>query len=450
MTKSLALAALLLAVAPPGRAEEAPAAPSGTAVSVTAAPPAAEAAPSTIAAPAEVVPAKPQPDLAALKARKRPLAPPSAEVLQAIGAERTPVLVYDLDQVSENYLNLKKSLGIARIYYAMEAAPDPRVLSRLAELGSGIAAASRAELELALAAGCPPDRVNFSNTVKRAEDVRFAYEKGVRLYAADELAEVERIAVNAPGSNVYVRLAAANAKAHYPEGDKFGAEPDKAKALLRRAKELGLVPYGLAFHIGSQVYDAGEWRGPIEKAAAVLRELRGAGMELRFLDIGGGFPTRYGKDVPTVEQIGAVVAEMLAREVPGTSVELAAEPGRFLVGDAAVLAGRTLLRASRGGTDWLHLDVGIYNGLAEAAQGIPFEVTAPGKVGPMLKYTLAGPTNETTDVVLRGVELPVSVDEGDLILFQKAGAYVLSASSGFNGFPPPKVLYTDRLQPAEK
>lgn len=385
--------------------------------------------------------------LAALAARQHPLSPLSRAVLAAIEKRQTPLLVYDLDQVAENYLRIRTALGGASILYAVKADPHPRILRRLVQLGSGFDAASRAEVEAALAAGSPPERISYGNTVKKAEDVRFAFQKGVRVFVVDAPAEVDKVARNAPGARVFARLSMGKTNAHYQLTGKFGVDVATARALLLRAKEKGLQPYGVSFHVGSQCYDAREWQEPLRRVAALFRDLMSQGIELQFINLGGGFPKAYSKTVPTVAEIGQVVRSTLAEELPGRRLTVAAEPGRYLVGDAALLASRVVLRAQRADAEWLHLDVGIYNGLNEAMYGIRYSVVTPGKSGPNRRFTLAGPTCDNADLIYKDIELSAALDENDLIIFESAGAYAASCSTSFNGFAPPAAVFLEDERP---
>jgi ornithine decarboxylase len=173
--------------------------------------------------------------------------------------------------------------------------------------------------------------------------------------------------------------------------------------------------------------------------------MRKEGIELTFVNLGGGYPVRYGKDVPTVDQIGSVVRKRLTKEFPNIKLQVAAEPGRFICGNAAVLACRILLRAQRGGREWLHIDAGIYSAFAEAPEGLRYDVAVPGKSGPKKRFVIAGPTCDSADVIDERAELPASTNENDLILFGKMGAYSAACSTSFNGFVPPPSLYLQDL-----
>src|SRR5437588_7404994 len=157
-----------------------------------------------------------------------------------------PLLVVDLDVVRENYQAFAKALPDTRVFYAVKANPAPEVLALLASLGSFFDIASVAEIDLVLAAGAAPDRISFGNTIKKERDVARAFALGVRLYAVDSAAEVDKIARAAPGSKVFCRFLHECAGAEWPLSRKFGCDPEMAVDVLERAQRLGLEPYGVS------------------------------------------------------------------------------------------------------------------------------------------------------------------------------------------------------------
>ncbi|NBO93334.1 MAG: hypothetical protein EBV06_13635, partial [Planctomycetia bacterium] len=216
--------------------------------------------------------------LAILRKRRRHLGPPSGELLQAFERIPRPVLVYDLHQVEENYLAFVEARKDVQVHYAIKACPKLRIVQRVAKLGGGFDVASTAELDLALNTGVDPKRCIYSNTVKTPNDIRYAFSKGVVAFLADSEPEVRKLAKNAPGSRLYVRLEVHNKDAMHPLSGKFGTTPDNVKKLLRLGKTLGLVPYGTHFHVGTQCFKAAAWEKPAREAAAIFHELKKEGI----------------------------------------------------------------------------------------------------------------------------------------------------------------------------
>src|SRR3954468_18301383 len=168
------------------------------------------------------------------------------------GLEDGPCMVLDLEVVEDNYMEFARALPNTRVFYAVKANPAPEVLRLLARLGSCFDAASVAEIELVLAAGATADRISFGNTIKKERDVVRALELGVRLFAVDCLAEVDKVAravtaagVGARETGVFCRILCDCVGAEWPLSKKFGCAPDLAVDVLEHAHRLGLEAYGV-------------------------------------------------------------------------------------------------------------------------------------------------------------------------------------------------------------
>src|SRR5690348_18236324 len=220
------------------------------------------------------------------------------------GADEGPVLVVDLDVIRTNYQNFAKALPDTRVFYAVKANPSPEVLALLASMGSCFDTASVAEIEMALAAGATADRISFGNTIKKERDIARAFALGIRLFAVDCAAEVEKVARAAPGAKVFCRILYDCAGAEWPLSRKFGCDPEMAVEVLDLAKRLGLEPCGISFHVGSQQRKVKAWDRALAMTAQVFRDCAERGISLTMVNMGGGFPTKYLKDIPPVVQYG--------------------------------------------------------------------------------------------------------------------------------------------------
>jgi ornithine decarboxylase len=354
-----------------------------------------------------------------------------------------PCLVVDLDVVRRNYERFVRALPDSRIYYAIKANPAPEILSLLAELGSSFDAASPAEIEMALAAGATPDRISYGNTIKKERDIARAHALGIRLFAVDCEAEVEKIARAAPGARVFCRILTDGIGAEWPLSRKFGCVADEAPDVLAHAQALGLVAYGVSFHVGSQQTDTGAWDRALADAARVFRAAAERGVQLAMVNLGGGFPTRYLKDVPAAEAYGGAIFAGLRRHFGNAIPETIIEPGRGMVGDAGVLKAEVVLVSKKARSDdlrWVYLDVGKFGGLAETMdEAIRYPIRTPHdgeKTGPCV---VAGPTCDSADVLYEKIpyELPLSLTVGDEVFLEGTGAYTSTyCSVAFNGFAP--------------
>lgn len=357
-----------------------------------------------------------------------------------------PTLVIDVDRVAAQYHALAAGLGRATIHYAVKANPAREIIARLVDLGSHFDAASKGEIELCLQEGAIPSDISFGNTIKRASDIAWAYGEGITLFSADATEELEKIAANAPGARVYIRLIVEVSQADWPLSRKFGCDRDTALELLDHAKALGLQPVGFSFHVGSQTRRAEMWKPTLDALAQIWDAARDAGHDLTLLNIGGGFPAFYGEEIqaPT-DYAAAVMAQIHARfgEVP----QIMAEPGRGLVADAGVIVAEVLLVSRKSARDlhrWVYLDIGRFSGLAETeGEAIRYQFDTGRDAEPMAPCIVAGPSCDSADVLYekRPMLLPQTLQAGDRVLIRNAGAYTSTYSSiGFNGFPPLAVV----------
>ncbi|ETW13523.1 ornithine decarboxylase [Roseivivax marinus] len=357
-----------------------------------------------------------------------------------------PTLVIDTQAVAEQYRALKAGLGRATIHYAVKANPDRAVIETLVGLGSHFDAASRGEIELCLSQGARPQDISFGNTIKRASDIAFAHQAGIRMFAVDAEEEMHKIADNAPGAQVYVRMIVDASEADWPLSRKFGCAQDKAISLLDLAVSLGLEPIGLSFHVGSQTKRALGWSGTLDQVAAVWRAAHEAGHALNTLNIGGGFPAFYTESIDAPTAYAARVME-LVQERFGDVPHVMAEPGRGLVAEAGAIAAEVLLVSRKSEQDlhrWVYLDIGRFSGLAETeGEAIRYQLVTERDGEAKGPCVLAGPSCDSADVMYekRPVELPLGLKAGDKIIIRSCGAYTSTYSSvGFNGFPPLDVV----------
>jgi ornithine decarboxylase len=232
---------------------------------------------------------------------------------RAEGKDDVPCLVVDLDVVRDNYQAFAKALPDTRVFYAVKANPAAEVLVLLTKLGSCFDAASVPEIEMVLAAGATADRISYGNTIKKERDVARAFALGVRLFAVDSKAEVEKIARQAPGAKVFCRFLHDCAGAEWPLSRKFGCDPAMAVEVLEHAHRLGLVAHGVSFHVGSQQPRPQSWDGALKSAAKIFKACAERGISLAMVNLGGGFPTRYLKDVPAVKTYGTSIFRALRK-----------------------------------------------------------------------------------------------------------------------------------------
>lgn len=360
--------------------------------------------------------------------------------------QETPFLVVDSATFTRQLDGLIESFPYAKTYYAIKANPMPELLRILRDRGCNFDVASRYELDKVLAEGVSGDRISFGNTIKKAQDVRYFHEKGVTLFATDSEADLRNIAKEAPGARVFVRiLTEGSDTADWPLSRKFGCQSDMAMDLCIMARDLGLVPYGISFHVGSQQRDIGAWDSVIAKVRVIFERLKEEdGIELKMINMGGGFPANYisrTNDLKTyAEEITRFLHEDFGDELP----EIILEPGRSLVANAGLLVSEVVLisRKDRVGLHrWVYIDVGKFGGLIETMdESIKYPIYVE-REGDLESVILAGPTCDSADILYEQYkyELPLSLESGDRMYWFSTGAYTTTYSAiEFNGFPPLK------------
>jgi ornithine decarboxylase len=359
-----------------------------------------------------------------------------------------PCLVVDLDVVRENYQAFAKALPDSRVFYAVKANPAPELLALLASLGSCFDTASVSEIEMVLAAGATAERISFGNTIKKERDIARAYALGVRLFAVDCRAEVEKIARVAPGAKVFCRFLFDCAGAEWPLSRKFGCDPAMAVDVLEHAHRLGLEACGVSFHVGSQQRRTQAWDAALRSAAAIFRACAERGINLTMVNLGGGFPTKYLTEVPTVKAYGRSIFRALRKHFGNRIPDTIIEPGRGMVGNAGVIEAEVVLVSRKSENEdvrWVYLDIGKFGGLAETMdESIRYPIRTPRDGDPVGPCVLAGPTCDSADVMYQRspCALPVSLEIGDKVLIEGTGAYTATYSSiAFNGFAPLKTYH---------
>ncbi len=359
----------------------------------------------------------------------------------------SPLMVISKSRIRQNYHTLKKAMPRAEIHYAMKANPHKGILNILREEGSDFDVASYNEIKMLLDIEVDSTNMIYANPVKSIPDLVRAYNVGVEKFVFDNDVELQKMARYAPESDVLLRLAASGDDAYYKLSTKFGAQSKDAIRLLKKAKKLGLDPVGICFNVGCQVTRSDGYIQAIQSAMKVFKEAKKNGIDLQILDIGGGFPVRYGHKKTDMgngfdaKQIITEVNAGIEQYVP-EHIKIIAEPGRFIIGDAAVLIMRVIGLSKRKGVIWYYVDDGYYHSYSDMhASDWKFDFIPQSK-GRKLRSVLAGPTCDSFDVIAKSIWLP-ELELGELIMSPNMGAYTSGMASNFNGFPPAKTVFID-------
>jgi ornithine decarboxylase len=360
----------------------------------------------------------------------------------------TPFFLISSNRIIANVERFKELFPGCSIYYAMKANSELDVLRTVAQASCGFEVASVPELQALQQLNVPSEKIIYGSAVKSACDISKFYEYGVCTYAFDSLSELEKIAATAPGSKVFVRIAVNDSDSVFKFSEKFGTAVENAPAMLEKAKELGLQPYGLSFHVGSQARDPNAWAAAIDSVAEAIRGCEKIGIEVQTLNLGGGFPCNYECAESAVDLRDIAQRTLERYEKLPCRPKIIIEPGRAIVANAAVLVTKVIARIERSrlNTTWLFLDAGVYNALFEA---MAFQGAIRYRIEPLaswngtneLPFGLAGPTGDGLDVITRQALLPESIGAGDRLIIRDVGAYSLALSSRFNGFARPAVYF---------
>lgn len=343
----------------------------------------------------------------------------------------TPLLVLSLEQIEKNYRLLRTHLPRVKVFYAIKANPHRRILELMRDLGSNFDVASDGEIMELSSLGVDGSRMIYANPMKTVNGLRACRNVGVGKMTFDSAGEIDKMARECPGATVLLRIRIDNSSAHVDLNKKFGAAREQALELLLKARDAGLDAAGIAFHVGSQTTSADPYLYALDIAREIFEEAAAAGMQLRIMDIGGGFPIPEPKVRFNLQEMLKQINARLDEDFPG--VEIWAEPGRFICGTAVNLITSVIGVTERGGQPWYFLDEGLYGTFS----GVLFDQwdfkLISFKEGEQVAATFAGPSCDSLDIMFRG-KMTVRQEEGDLILVPICGAYTSASATTFNGF----------------
>jgi len=366
--------------------------------------------------------------------------------------EGTPAYVYSRSKILERFRAYEEAFGNAphRVCYAVKANGNLAILKLLAEAGAGFDIVSGGELFRVLKAGADPAGVIFSGVGKTALELDYALEHGIRSFNSEsepELALIDSLAARR-GTKARVALRVnpdvdASTHPYISTGlrkHKFGVDIGEAEAIYKSARSLhNLILEGVSCHIGSQILDIAPMIEVFDKMVALVERLRGEGLPIRSLDLGGGLgvPYKPGENAPDIRDYINAMCE----RVKGHNLEILIEPGRSIVAEAGVLLTRVLYRKMNGDRQFVIVDAGMNDLIRPALyhshhEIIPLRQNQAGTI----TADVVGPVCESGDFLARGREI-ANVMPGDILAVCTAGAYGFVASSNYNARPrAPEIL----------
>jgi ornithine decarboxylase len=360
-------------------------------------------------------------------------------IRRLVGEFGSPLLILDCERIRAQYRKLVRALPGVDLHYALKPLPHAAAVRTVIAAGGFLDLATTGEVQLAARLAVCPQRCIHTHPIKTDRDIRNAVHFGVRTFVADNADEMKKFAPFTDRTELLLRVAFSSPGAVCDLSRKFGCEPQEVLGLARLAADLGVPLRGLSFHVGSQAADSGKHVEAIEACAGLLgaarRERLGA---LDTLDIGGGFPIPYVRPTPPIGRFCAPIRQALAR-LP-RRVRIIAEPGRFIVGPAAIGVAAVMGRARREGRWWYYLDDGLYGSYSgQLYDHARYPIEALRTAGERRPCVLAGPTCDSIDVIAENVMLP-QLRTGDLVVGRAMGAYTWASASEFNFFPKATVV----------
>ena len=365
----------------------------------------------------------------------------AVEIAEEFG---TPVYVTEEARVRENYRTIYNAFSRymdTRIHYACKANTNLAILRILEQEGSGIDAVSIGEVKTCLKAGFTPDRIMYTGVNVSDKELKEVSDLGVMINL-DSVSEMERLAKIAPGHTVSFRITPGVGSGHGAKvitgnkGAKFGIPLDQVLDTYARAKELGFDIRGIHAHIGSGGQVVEPFMDMIEVLIDLVNEIKDMGIDLEFIDMGGGIGVPYKPNEEEMD-VGELAMNITDMIMENTDIKtIVVEPGRYLICDSTVLLARVNDVKDAGTKKYVGTDAGFNTLLRPAMYDSYHYVALANKFGKACtdKYDVVGPICESGDYLAHDRVLPDPV-EGDIVVVYNAGAYGFSMSSNYNSRP---------------
>ncbi len=359
----------------------------------------------------------------------------------------TPVFIVDHAKIKRNYKEFKENLPRVQAYYAVKANTTPEIIRTLYKMGASFDVASLPEFKVVYEniKNLSPkerqdfiwDKIIYANTIKTVEALH-ELDQYKPLVTYDNINELSKIKRHCPHAGLALRIKVPNTGSMVELSSKFGADPGEAVDLIAEAFNTGLIVEGISFHVGSQCNNFENYMQALQLSSSILKESESRGYKINILDIGGGFPVKYHNKVKSFKTLARKLNAEFKRLFPDT-MEILAEPGRFMVANACTLVAKVIGKAFRGGKTCYYIDDGVYHTFS----GIVFDhcqyPLKAFKEGELKVSSVFGPTCDAFDTISVAEELP-ELEIDDLVYAENIGAYSIASSTYFNGFPPAKVV----------
>lgn len=381
----------------------------------------------------------------------------------------TPLLVIDHEAIRKNYFNFKERLPRVQVYYAVKSNPAPEIIRTLYSIGSSFDVASLPEFNLLFenVKHLPPkelqnfiwDNVIYANPIKKIDSLHV-----LNLYKPlltyDSFEEVQKVKTHCPDAGLLLRIKVPNDDAMVDLSCKFGVEPENAVELIGKTIDTGMTVEGVSFHVGSQCINPKSFLLALKLCKEIFNGAKAKGYDIgektrgtnkKLLDIGGGFPIKYGGEEQSFAGLARILNKEFDRSFPDDEFELLAEPGRFISGNAGTAVASVILaRHSRKPLPCYHIDDGVYHTYSAMMYDHMTPTLKAFKTGEEKEYVVFGPTCDGLDTVSENKYIPNApkvylprLENEDFIYAENMGAYTSGSSSHFNGMPPAKIVHVN-------
>jgi ornithine decarboxylase len=356
---------------------------------------------------------------------------------------KTPFLALSVNHVGHSYQRLKAALPRVKIHYAVKPNNHPAVINEIHRQGGNFDVCSLGEIQQVLKTGVNPSTLVHSHPIKSMDEFEGAVQEGLELFVVDNFEEVKKLnRIRGKKLKILIRFRInTNTKAVVNLQYKYGCTTQEVLPLAEQIRETGHDYYGLCFHIGSQCIYSENYVKAIRTAHRLINKLEAYGLTTKMLDIGGGFPIEYLEPVPEIEEFCRPINAALEKQIR-PDIKVICEPGRYIVGNACILATSIIGKAVRDDKIWYYLDDGLYSTFSGQLYDHCNYPVKSERVGKNKLSVLAGPTCDSFDVMYDGKELPEH-DVNDRLLFTGTGAYCSVSGSNFNALKRPDYVLID-------
>ncbi|WP_299547241.1 diaminopimelate decarboxylase [uncultured Helicobacter sp.] len=357
----------------------------------------------------------------------------------------TPLYVYDLERVTENFNQLKQAFSgrKALICYALKANSNLSVIKKLASLESGADCVSLGEIKRAIIAGIPKYKIIYSGVGKQDFEIKEAIRLGILFINVESKEEMLCVEACARELGISARISIRvnpdiDPKTHPYistglKENKFGVSIEAAKEMYLYAYNAEfLEPIGIHFHIGSQLTKLKPIAESAQKIAQLTRSLLALKIDLKFFDIGGGIGITY-SDEETIAPYDYV--QVILAELRGLDVTIVCEPGRFIMGNSGVFLTQVLYQKENQGKRFVVVDGAMNDLIRPSLYGAYHQILALKNAESLsIQTDVVGPICESGDYLGKNIALP-NCERGDILAVLSAGAYGFSMASNYNTRP---------------